>query len=206
PQDAAGASVSVSDTLPGTPGTDPTVLADRSDVRIDPEFASLLPPLTREEARRLKENLLADGFCHDSLVVWKEHDLLLGGHHRLPILKEHGIPFDVVEIDLPDREAAKNWIIKDQLGKRNLTPAQRDYYLGKLYQAEKQPHGGARGQGASVQSEHLKTAESLAEKFRTSPSTVRRSEKFAQDVDQLAAKAGAEVRQQILSGPSGLTR
>jgi hypothetical protein len=185
---------------------DKPVLPGHPNIRVDPEFASLLPALTQEQNTRLEENLVADGVCHDSLVVLKGEGLLLGGHHRLPILREHKIPYTVVEVDLPDREAAKQWIIKDELGKRNLTSEQRDYYVGKLYQAEKQPHGGPRAKRASAQNEHLKTAESLGKTFHASPTAVRRSAKYADDVDRLAAHAGPELRQRILSGRSGLTQ
>ena len=38
---------------------------------------------------------------------------------------------------LPDRAAAVEWIIANQLGRRNLTPEQKSYLRGKRYQLEK---------------------------------------------------------------------
>jgi len=93
-------------------------------VRIDAEFAALIPPLTDDERKQLEANLLADG-CRDPLVVWQEQDILLDGHNRLRICREHGIRFDVRRIGMPDRDAAKVWLIRNQFGRRNLSPFQR---------------------------------------------------------------------------------
>src|SRR5262245_33582433 len=52
----------------------------RSDrIRVDPEFAALIPPLSAEERQRLELSLLEEG-CRDPLIVWKDHDILLDGH------------------------------------------------------------------------------------------------------------------------------
>jgi N6-adenosine-specific RNA methylase IME4 len=87
-------------------------------VIVDPEFHALIPPLTRDEYARLEENILAEG-CRDALVVWD--NVLLDGHNRYEICTRHGIEFDVYEIDLPDRDAAKVWMIDNQKGRRNLS-------------------------------------------------------------------------------------
>jgi hypothetical protein len=90
--------------------------------KVDPEFASLIAPLTSEEHSQLEANLIAEG-CRDALVVW--HGLLLDGHNRLEICNRHGIAYDTAEIELPDRESAKLWIEQNQIGRRNLTTDQR---------------------------------------------------------------------------------
>jgi hypothetical protein len=176
-------------------------------ITIDPEFAQLLPAPTKEEAQQLEANLLADRECHDALVLWKGHGILLGGHHRLQICQTHDIPYRTVEVDLPDWDAARWWIIKDQLGRRNVPPDWASYWRGRLYNAAKQPHGGDRkATGSSAHAEHMKTAERLAEKFKVSPATVRRDGEFAESVDKIGEGGGSETRQDILSGRSGLTR
>lgn len=40
------------------------------DIQIDPEFQSIIPPLTAEEKDQLETQLLADG-CRDHLIVWR---------------------------------------------------------------------------------------------------------------------------------------
>lgn len=95
-----------------------------TEATVDPEFAELLVPLSVEERAGLEASLLRDG-CRDALVVWGEESILLDGHNRLAICQKHNIPFRTVSVDLPDRDAAKAWIIRNQFARRNLTPYQR---------------------------------------------------------------------------------
>ena len=94
-------------------------------LKIDPEFRSLIPPLSAEEMAQLEANIVRDG-CRDSLVVWK--GVLLDGHNRYSICTKHGLVFGTVDIALSDRSAAIEWIIRNQFGRRNL-PA---YVRGEL--------------------------------------------------------------------------
>lgn len=94
----------------------------RVNITINPEFHALIPPLSSEELQLLEESLLSEG-CRDALVLWQ--GLLLDGHNRYEICNRHGIPFDMKEIQLSDRDAAKLWIIKNQLARRNLNHYQR---------------------------------------------------------------------------------
>jgi len=45
-------------------------------LRVDPEFAALIPPPTEQELAQLEEHIRADG-CRDPLVVWERRDALL---------------------------------------------------------------------------------------------------------------------------------
>ena len=100
---------------------------------IDPEFRSLIPPPSAEELAQLEANLLAGG-CRDPLVVWRGQGLLLDGHNRHTICVRHGIPFDIVEVDLSDRDAARVWIIDNRRSRRDLNAFQRTR-LGLLRKA-----------------------------------------------------------------------
>ena len=95
-------------------------------ITIDQEFERLVHDLTTAEFQQLERNVLQDG-CLDPLVVW-EHEgrqILLDGHHRFKICKEHGIQFDIVKMSFPDRGSAELWVIEKQIGRRNLTPFAR---------------------------------------------------------------------------------
>lgn len=87
-------------------------------MHIDDEFKALIPPLSEEERQQLEANIAEHG-CRDPLVTWR--GVLLDGHNRYEICTRLGVSFDTVEIDLPDREAVKIWIIDNQRGRRNLT-------------------------------------------------------------------------------------
>ena len=93
---------------------------------VDPDFAKLIPPLTDEEHAGLEASLIEHG-CIDPLVCWDRGDsaILLDGHNRLAICDGRGLEFETHLIELPDRDAAKVWIIRNQFARRNLTPYQR---------------------------------------------------------------------------------
>ena len=87
-------------------------------ITIDPELSALIPPLGDEELAQLETNIVADG-CRDPLVVWR--NVLIDGHNRLDICKRHKIKYCTVDVELPDRTAARLWIRRNQLGRRNIT-------------------------------------------------------------------------------------
>jgi len=93
--------------------------------KIDPEFKGLIPPLTAEEREQLEQNIKQDRRCYDAIVVWKEEGVIIDGIARLETCEKYGIQFEVVEISLPSREAAKLWILDNQLSRRNLNTAAR---------------------------------------------------------------------------------
>jgi hypothetical protein len=174
---------------------------------IDPEFASLIPPLTPEEYAQLELNLVQAQRCQDPLGVWKGRHTLLDGHHRKALCEKHNIPFDIREIDLPNRDAARDWMIRHQLGRRSLSPATASYLRGRMYEVEKQSHGGLRQRATSSgQRARLKTDEALAAKYKVAPKTIRRDAAFAAAVDWIGLHAGAAMRERILSRGSQLSR
>ena len=69
----------------------------------------------------------------------------MDGHNRYRILKNHPeFRYSVKEMDFTDRGEALNWICRNQLGRRNLTPMQKKYLIGLQYKAQKMSHGGDR--------------------------------------------------------------
>ena len=92
-------------------------------IRIDKEFESLIPPLSDDEFLQLEENCVKEGI-RDALIVWKVPNgdqILIDGHNRWKISAKHGgIPFQVKEMEFDLREDAKAWIIRNQIGRRNI--------------------------------------------------------------------------------------
>ncbi len=101
---------------------------------IDQEFAGLIPPLTDEEYKGLEASILAEG-CRDALVVWD--DVLVDGHNRYRICEAHGVPYNVVQKDFAERNEVLLWMLKNQLGRRNLNDFQRVEMVRKCEQAVK---------------------------------------------------------------------
>ncbi len=141
----------------------------------------------------------------DSLVIGviQGERILLDGHNRYEICHGEGIRFPTREIHFPNRDTAILWLVENQLGRRNLTAQQRAYYIGKEYLLEKKSHGGDRtSEGARGQNDPLKTAEKIAEKYKTAPKTVKRDAEFAKAVDTLPE----EEKTEVLSGESKTTK
>lgn len=175
------------------------------EIKIDPEFQNLIPPLVDEQFRQLEENLLKDKRCFDPLLTW--NSILLDGHNRLEICTRHGIPLETAEVDgIECREDAIIWICQHQRGRRNATQEQLDYMLGKEYEATKKRQGGDRK--SSHQSDDLiggRTAARVADAHNVGQSTVERSGNFAKAVDRIGeVTPGAKAK--ILSGQAGVSR
>ncbi len=88
-------------------------------IKIDSYFESLIPPLSEDERKELENSILAEG-CRDALVLWDE--ILIDGHNRYKICTKHGIEFKTIQRDFENREKAEEWIIRNQFGRRNITP------------------------------------------------------------------------------------
>ena len=157
---------------------------------LDKEFQALIPPLSAEEKAQLEENIVAEG-CRDALITWQ--GILLDGHNRFEICERLNIPFRTMEIDLPDRDAAEDWIDKNQLGRRNLTPDQMSLLRGRRYnRAKTKGHGSKTGYQNDTQ--NIKTADRLAKEHGVSPATIKRDGKIAAFMDEHPEEANAVIR------------
>ena len=171
---------------------------EANDIKTDREFQEILSPLTQEERFNLENSLRTEG-CRDALVVWKTGNILLDGHNRYSFCKKHKIDIRVEFIDLPDRKSAYNWIIDNQLGRRNVSPDMASYLRGIRFNREKQTKGGDRK--SKPHNEALKTSERLAKHFKVSKATIERDGEYAEAL----GKIGTEAKSAVLSGQSKAT-
>jgi hypothetical protein len=138
---------------------------------------------------------------------------ILDGHHRYRICQRHALDFSIAEVSrVSTREEAVNWIIDNQLGRRNLNEAQQAYLRGKRYNLHKrkradEPIPVQRGpQGKSGDASNLwVTADELADQYGVSPDTIRTDGRFAAALD-LMGQHDPKVRAEVLSGQSDLTK
>jgi len=180
------------------------------EIKIDKDFIRWIPPLKPEELEALKDSILRDG-CRDPLVVWEETGLLLDGHNRFRICTENNIRFNVQLKSLPDRESALDWIDRNQLGRRNLTPEQMSLLRGRRYNRLKKavtnPNGigGKSGKIDEYQNEpQQSTAETLSQQHGVSPATIKRDGQYADAVESVAKIApefvpAKETRQTVIA-------
>jgi len=123
-------------------------------------------------------------FCSD----WPR--TLLDGHNRHDICTRLDLPFDIYEMKFDAREAAADWIDRNQLGRRNLTPDAFTLLLGRRYLRAKKsvgaPHGNANRSGNnSAKSAELNTAARLAKEHGVSERSVCYAGDVAKAVDDL---------------------
>ena len=174
--------------------------------RIDPEFENKIPPISEDEFKQLRENILTAGEVYEPLVVWD--GTLVDGHNRWKVIQENPeVKWRTREMDFPDKWAAFEWMYKNQLGRRNLTDEQRTYMIGKMYEARKNTHGGDRK--SSAQNGPLKSSghkdEEIANELGIGHNTVRRAEKFSKGVDTLR-NVSPEAADKVLNGKAGITK
>ena len=75
------------------------------------------------------------------MSIWG--NTLVDGHNRYAILQKHPeICFSTMPLRFANREEALAWICKNQLGRRNLTPEQKKFLIGKQYSVEHRKPGG----------------------------------------------------------------
>lgn len=174
-----------------------------SALKVDPEFQGKIPPLTFEELDQLEKNIVNDGKVINPLIVW--NGLIVDGHNRYTILQKHpDIPYTVHEKEFASRYEAIIWICKNQLGRRNLTPKQKKYLVGKQYEAEKQLPAFQGNQYKVADNENhyppksWRTCDRVAAENGVGPCYVQEAEKYAMGVD-LIEELHPGMKESILS-------
>lgn len=170
-------------------------------LQIDPEFHALISPLSKGEYDELQASLQLDG-CRDALVCW--NGLILDGHNRFEICNRLNLPFQILSKNLSDRQTAKEWIITNQLGRRNITLFQRTRLVLKrdgivkarakerMLAGKSDPeHFGAQGSG--------RTNKILARQAGTSHKTVWQ-------VRVIENEASEEVKKELMEGRTTINR
>ncbi len=197
--------------------------AIRDNITIIPELRDLIPPLAQEEFGQLEQNILEDPKgIREPILIWEFEPgkyAIVDGHNRYSVAQKNNLQFPFSKVSFSDMEEAKDWMIFNQLGRRNLSPMQASYLRGLLYNTVKQEHGGDRksraqneplkdeqpeGDGSRAQNELLKSSSSksvkeIAEETKVSPATIKRDGNFAKGLEKIG-KANPEVKAEILAG------
>jgi hypothetical protein len=178
-----------------------------TDSSIDPGFESLIPSPTEEELKRLEQGLLREG-CRDALVVGVlpteggSIRVLLDGHTRYKLCVKHGIAYHTIDMEFPSREAAEEWIVRNQFARRNLSPYQRSELALRLERvvAARSQQGRRTDLSPEVaESEPLDTREEVARIAGVSHGTLSKARLL---VDQ----APEEVKARLRSGETTISR
>ncbi len=164
------------------------------DLKINTNIQDFLEGMRDEEIEILEKSIVSQG-VRDAIVVWDKDKTIVDGHNRWKICLKHNIVPPVKELSFDDEEAIKDWILENQLGRRNLTPNIFLVFLGTLYNRQNK---GEKSEGEVV--------EKLAKTAGVSPKTVRRSGEFAEGVEVLERVMGKIEKNAALTGKSALTK
>lgn len=171
-------------------------LVMRKKIKVNPELETYLPPMHEDSFMELESSILASKLVRDPLVLlWEEEGqkeyTLLEGHNRFRIVQKYPkITFKVSYVRLENGlNDAKAWMIKTQIGRRNLTDLEWKLFWGELYNDQKGGRGGARGQDVPL----VNVAKELAKDANKSEKYVKRAGKFANAVGKIQQKEGRPV-------------
>jgi len=92
------------------------------ELKINPKFKDVIPPLSAEEYENLRESIKTEG-CRDAIIVWD--GVIIDGHNRYAVCRELDIPFNTVEKTFADESVAIEYILLNQLARRNLFDVDR---------------------------------------------------------------------------------
>ena len=174
-------------------------------LKIDPEFEKVIPPISLAEFVQLEENILTEGQILTPIAVWD--GVIVDGHNRFKILQKHPhIPYTIKEMNFENRYEAIAWMCNQQLGRRNLRPEHFKYLIGRRYSAEKQMKRLRDEKGQYLPGGHddhlddgLKTSERIAQEIGKSERYVRRAEDFADGLD-IADEIIPGAKDKVLNG------
>ena len=170
---------------------------------VDPEFESLIPPLSEEEFKQLRDNVVESGECHDPILIW--NGMIVDGHNRWKIIQENpDVSYQVREMVFLSRNDAMAWMIRNQLGRRNLTAFARtelSLKLKPLLAEEAKKRQGERNDLKDIpqKSAGSEVRDEIAKSANVSHDTVSKVEKIIE-------KAPEEVKEQLRRGEVSINK
>ncbi|GAB3570737.1 hypothetical protein GCM10027578_27690 [Spirosoma luteolum] len=189
----------------------------KASIVVLPELKALIPPLLTGEREQLSANIHQEG-CREPLLIWQTTqgviensdkpdpiNVLIDGHNRYEICTAGGIDFRIALKDFETMQAVREFMIDNQLGRRNLTPEQMSYLRGLRYRNEKLDAGRPTTSDTPSHTEvapKKRTKDKLAETFSVSSRTILRDSEYASGIDRLEP----ELRQEVLSGARKLPK
>ena len=162
-------------------------------MKIDKEFQARIPKLKPSELAALEASIAADG-CRDPLVVWArdgKDDVLVDGHNRKAICDRLGVQYQTTPMSFDNRQAVIDWMLRHQLGRRNLSKEAAADLIGQVYNQRK--HQGRRTDLTFPQNEgKSETAQAVADELGVGRATVERDGAYAAAIDRLTTLLGVE--------------
>lgn len=166
------------------------------NLSINPELKALIPPLTSEEFAQLETNLLAEGI-REPIITWQ--GTIVDGHNRYELAQMYDLPFKVKEMQFSTMEDCKEWMIRNQFGRRNLSNYQRSVLaleLESVFRAKAKENQIRKPESVLLKSAEQKpidTRQELAKIANVGHDTIAK-------VKVIEAKAPEEVKAKLSTG------
>ena len=173
--------------------------------RVDEGFKNLIPPLTAEERTTLEKECVDYGI-RDALVIadyaGSQGLVLIDGHNRYEISQKHNLSFKTERLSFESRADAEAWVIRNQLGRRNIPNYVRAELALKLKPviAEKAKENVLAAQNNSAASAHQKsdkqinTNKELAKVAGVSHDTIHKVEVIKEKANELDPRTIEDLR------------
>ena len=191
------------------------------------EFEKLLPRLSAESYSLLRASIEFAG-VREAILVWEDvpgHAFIVDGHNRCRIAEHEGktstLRYSPV-LSIKSKEDAIDWIIANQLMRRNLTDAQRMMFVGMAAAREaakgKKESGGIRKKkqvgenpppAVSVKKDTSRSRNEVAQELGSTPDKVRAAlavQKKLSALDVAEPKVADTIRDDVRSGVIQSTR
>ena len=185
-----------------------STLVEATALTVDDEFKNLIPNPKEEERQQLEENILQDGI-REPIVVWNINNelVIVDGHNRHSIATKHNLPIPIKEMTFDSRDDVRLWIVKNQLGRRNLDS---DYQRG-IIALKLKPIIAARAKqnmlatqnnnlaASSILTEQIDTREEIAKIAGLSTGSISKIEKISNE-------ATDEIKQKVYDGTLSINK
>ena len=145
----------------------------------------------------LEESILDEG-VRDPIVVWAGHGTIVDGHNRYNIATENEISYEIREMEFSDEDAVIEWILRNQLARRNLTDYSRGELILRLETIEAAKARERMLAGVadpSAERQQGRTSEILGEKVQISPRQMAK-------IKVISEQASDEDKQALRNGES----
>lgn len=171
-----------------------------AQIKKDKKLVVFMPQLSEIEFQKLSDQINNDGEILTPLDVDQNYRLL-DGHNRLTIAKKMGLDkVPVVVHNVIDDNAAMQFMIDRQLGRRNLAPTQFTYFIGwKMITQKQTTTSNQHTKRGEAQNDLLLTAEKIAAEHSIAPATVKRAAQTVNVIEQLEKKEPG-TREKFLQG------
>ena len=180
-----------------------------TDVKIDPDFESLLPALSDEEFLGLEEDICKRRKVYDPILVWSKDNSIIDGHNRYKIILAHKIENYTIEpMDFDKKSDVMDYIINHQLSRRNLKKSELVQAYSK-FEEEKAKEAKARkakGDNQHTKSHSSNLNEGSAEPIRTAAEVAKKigvSENTYRDMKTIVEKGSHEQIARMDKGGKG---